>query len=114
LSGSDRKLQDGTDDRPDGPALYVRANTSVLITPARIAIAESCRNSARGRRAHATCRASLPMQLGAPVRNAAFLHSSALKTGIILPLSCETVRFQDLAAVVRLIFLMTIIILPDR
>jgi hypothetical protein len=42
------------------------------------------------------------------------LRSSALKPGIILPLSCETVRFQGLAAVVRFTFLMTIVILSVR
>ena len=38
--------------------------------------------------------------LDAPVRNAAFLRSGALKPGIILPLGYETVRFVSLEAVI--------------
>jgi hypothetical protein len=33
------------------------------------------------------------MPLDAPARNAVFLHSDALKPGIILPLNYEAVRF---------------------
>jgi hypothetical protein len=40
------------------------------------------------------------MPLDAPVRNAAFLRSGALRLGIILPLNYETVRFVGLAAII--------------
>jgi hypothetical protein len=69
-------------------------------------------NRARGHRAQATCRAALPHD--EPAKNAVFLRSGALKPGIILPLSYKTAHFLGLAAVFRVTFLMTIVILIDR
>ena len=89
------------------------APVHVLITPARIATAESVEQRPR---TPGEC--DLPRGLAdaidAPARNAVFLRSGALKPGIILPLSYETARFHGLAAVIRFTFLMTIVILSDR